>query len=260
MYKRKRSFSRKGGKKRFKSGKSGWSYSGQGDASANGHRSTPGKRSLAVLPRSFNFPDAVRVKIKTHASFLFTSTSGAAQVYLINSNSIFEPFVNLGVTRGSPTAGNLSVLFQQYLVLGALLKAHWYPPVAASNTVGGAGALAVQTNGARTSAVVANFADFEELDRCTGQLMLPTITGYAGFQMRQRLYMDCAKATGLARPQYATIYGAYTDSAGAWTKPAAVYNPQHAIFYQSSDATTTTTYGCDLTLVQYVEFSQRFRA
>lgn len=254
------------GAKRFKGGKSGWSYRSQGDTSATGYRHTNSRRSVAVLPRSFNVPDAVRVKIRTVVSAVFTSTAGAAQIAAVVPSTLLTPFAAFGgSSHENPTANNLRTLFMRYLVLGARLTIKWYPPASASNTVGGSSAIAAQTvNNVSTSAFGSAF-DFEEADMTTGFRPLPVIGGWGGVKMYQSLYIDMAKAVGCSRPEYAANAAGVLDSSGAWTNPQSNANngivlPVFQTYYQSADGATTSTYGADLILTQYVEFSQRRRA
>lgn len=267
MFKRKRSFKRSHGAKRFKKGgKSGWSYRSQGDTSASGYRHTNARRSLAVLPRSFNVPDAIRVKVKTAVSAIFTSTAGAAFTAAVVPNNLGQPFAAFGSAHVSPTADNFCTLYQRYLVLGARLTCKWYPPVAANNTVGGSSAIAAQTVNTVSTSAFTGAADFEEADLTTGFRPLPLITGWGGQKMYQSLYMDMAKVIGCSRPEYAANAAGVLNATGSvWDPPQStsangIVLPIFQVYYQSADGTTTSTYGCDFILTQYVEFSQRRRS
>lgn len=266
MYKRKRSTKRSYGAKRHKGAKSGWSYRTQGDTSASGYRHTNSRRSLAVLPRSFNVPDAVRVKVRTVVSAIFTSTAGAAQIAAVVPSSLATPFAAFGGSlHENPTANNFRTLFMRYVVLGARLTLKWYPPVAANNAVGGSGAIAVQTVNNLTSAAFASGGDFEEADMTTGFRPLPLISGWGGQKMYQSIYADMAKAVGCSRPEYAANAAGVLDASGNWQAPQSttangIVLPVMQVYYQSADGATTSTYLADIILTQYVEFSQRRRA
>lgn len=82
--------------------------------------------------------------------------------------------------------------------------------------------------------------------------------------MYQSIYCDMAKAVGASRPQYVATAAGVLDSTGHWTNPASTADngivlPVIQVYYQSADGATTSTYGGDLILTQYVEFSQRYR-
>lgn len=266
MYKRKRSTTRRHGRKRHKGAKSGWSYRSQGDTPAAGYRHTNSRRSLAVLPRSFNVPDAVRVKIRTVISAVFVSTGGAAQIAAVVPSTLFNPFAAFGgSTHENPTANNFRTLFMRYLVLGARLTTKWYPPIAASNTIGGSSAIACQVVNNVSTAAFGSGADFEEADMTTGFRPLPLIGGWGGQKMYQSMYADMAKTVGCSRPEYAANAAGVLDASGNWQNPQStstngIVLPVFQVYYQSADGVTTSTYGADLILTQYVEFSQRRRA
>lgn len=265
MPKRKMSRKRRYGGKRHKGAKSGWSYRTQGDTSASGYRHTNSRRSVAVLPRSFNLPDAIRVKIRTVLSVVFNSALGAAQIAAVVPSTLLNPFAAFaGSTHENPTANNLATLFMRYTVFGARVTVKWYPPVSASNTVGGSAAIACQTVNNRSNAAFSTAFDFEECDLTTGFLPLPVINGWGGNKMFQSLYCDMAKAVGCSRPEYAANASGVLDSSGAWTSPASnsangIVLPVFQLYYQSADGATASTYGGDIILTQYVEFSQRYR-
>jgi len=265
MPKRKMSRKRAYGAKRHKGAKSGWSYRNQGDTPAQGYRHTNSRRSLAVLPRSFNVPDAIRVKIRTVVSAIFTSTAGAPQIAAVVPSTLYQPFIAFGGGHENPTGNNLATLFMRYLVLGARLTCKWYPPPSAGNTVGGSTAIACQTVNNVSSAAFSTAYDFEEADMTTGFRPLPIIGGWGGQKMYTSLYVDMAKAVGCSRPEYAANAAGALDASGNWQNPQSlsangIVLPVFQVYYQSADGSTTSTYGADFILTQYVEFSQRRRA
>lgn len=246
---------RKGAKRR----KVGFAGTHSGFARPSGRGTAIYRPSISTWNRPGQQADCLQVKLRSYLSVAITSTTGAVVNGGVLANDLKQPFQTFvgASTHQGAFATAVEGLWERYTVVAARLEAIFYTASGGTGVPMAGGMVAEYFHNGSSTTQTATFTALLESARAKYGVFPTTVN--AGALARQGLKQYCSLASAAGVPA-ATVradpnFSAPCNVSGNYGTPA---NKMYfSMVFQSADAASTATCGCDLILTQYVLFQGR---